>query len=184
MTDGNVNFHGDEQTGNGFSTQWRDEGADIERQLMNSQVLSRETGINRSRKWNESQSEFKHSLTFRVRRCTHSQCIRLYVYIRVCCRSNETRAPIANPPNSAQLQGTTQAYHSPSYIRVRAVVWECGEGEIDKHTDTQTAMANIHFASATTRAIYNNDQLPRASLHTTDQLSIDCFVSTQTLPTL
>ena len=36
MTDGNVNFHGDEQTGNGFSTQWRDEGADIERQLMNS----------------------------------------------------------------------------------------------------------------------------------------------------
>jgi len=27
-------------------------------------------------------------------------------YIRVCCESNETRAPIANPFNSAQLEGT------------------------------------------------------------------------------
>jgi len=43
----------------------------------------------------------------------------------LCCHRNETRAPIANPPNSAQLEGTR--YHSPSYIRVRAVVWECGE---------------------------------------------------------
>jgi len=29
----------------------------------------------------------------------------------LCCHSNETRAPIANPPNSAQLGGTP--YHSP-----------------------------------------------------------------------
>jgi len=29
----------------------------------------------------------------------------------LCCHSNETRAPIANPPNSAQLDGTP--YHSP-----------------------------------------------------------------------
>jgi len=42
------------------------------------------------------------------------------------CHSNETIAPIANPPNSAQLEGIP--YHSPSYIRLRAVVWECGEG--------------------------------------------------------
>jgi len=48
----------------------------------------------------------------------------------LCCHSNETRAPIANPANSAQLQGTP--YHSPSYIRVRAVVWECGEGQTDR----------------------------------------------------
>jgi len=33
----------------------------------------------------------------------------------------------------------------PSYIRVRAVVWECSE----KQTHTRTAVANIHFASAT-----------------------------------
>jgi len=32
----------------------------------------------------------------------------------------------------------------PSYIRVPAVVWECGEGQTDKHTVT-----NIHFAWAT-----------------------------------
>ena len=47
-----------------------------------------------------------------------------------------TRAPIANPPNSAQLGGTP--YHSSSYIRVRVVVWECGEGQTDTQTDTQT----------------------------------------------
>jgi len=33
----------------------------------------------------------------------------------LCCHSNETRAPIANPPNSAQLEGSR--YHPPSYIR-------------------------------------------------------------------
>ena len=34
----------------------------------------------------------------------------------------------------------------PTYIRVCVVVWECGKGQT---TDTQTAMTNIHFASAT-----------------------------------
>jgi len=29
----------------------------------------------------------------------------------LCCHSNETRAPIVNPPNSAQLEGTP--YHFP-----------------------------------------------------------------------
>ena len=61
----------------------------------------------------------------------------------LCCHSNETRAPIANAPNSAQLEGTP--YHSPSYMRIGAVVRACGEGQ----TDTQT---NIHFASSTTHA--------------------------------
>ena len=45
----------------------------------------------------------------------------------LCCHSNETRAPIANPPNSAQLGGTPTV--PPSYIRVHAVVWEFGEGQ-------------------------------------------------------
>jgi len=61
--------------------------------------------------------------------------------MRVCCHSNKTRAPIANLPNSAQLVGTPTI--PASYIRVHAVVWECGEGQ----TDTQTAVANIYFAS-------------------------------------
>jgi len=51
----------------------------------------------------------------------------------VCCHSNKTRAPLANLQNSAQLEGTP--YLSPSYIRVRAVVWECGEEQRDRHTD-------------------------------------------------
>jgi len=73
----------------------------------------------------------------------------------LCCHNNEIRAPIANPPNSAQLENTP--YHSPSYIRVRAVLWECGEGQADRHADTQTAVANIHFASAMPDAKFNKN---------------------------
>ena len=49
----------------------------------------------------------------------------------LCWYSNETRAPIASPPNNAQLESTppTKATILPTYIRVRAVVWECGEGQ-------------------------------------------------------
>ena len=57
----------------------------------------------------------------------------------LCCHNNETRAPIANPPNSPQLAGTP--YHSgipPTYILVHAVLWECGKGQTDRHTATQT----------------------------------------------
>jgi len=70
--------------------------------------------------YDQAYSNYKHSLTFRVRRC---------------CHSNETRAPIANPPNSAQLEGTL--YHFPTYIRVRAVVWQCGEEQTYRHTDSR-----------------------------------------------
>jgi len=35
----------------------------------------------------------------------------------LCRHSNETSAPTANPPNSAQLEGTS--YHSPSYTSVQ-----------------------------------------------------------------
>ena len=63
--------------------------------------------------------------------------------------SNETLAPIANLPNSAQLKGTPTI--PPRYIQVHAGVWECGEGQ----TDTQTAVTSIHFASATPHAKCN-----------------------------
>jgi len=39
----------------------------------------------------------------------------------LCCHSNEIHAPIANPPNSAQLGGTP--YHSSKVHPVRAVMW-------------------------------------------------------------
>jgi len=35
ITDGNVYFRGDKQTGDGYSVQWQDEGTDRERQLTN-----------------------------------------------------------------------------------------------------------------------------------------------------
>jgi len=57
----------------------------------------------------------------------------------LCCHSNETHAPITTPPCSAQLEGTPTA--RPGYIRVRVVVWECGDGQ----TDTQSRVSNIHL---------------------------------------
>jgi len=66
----------------------------------------------------------------------------------LCCR-----APIANPPNSAQLGITPTIL--PSYIRVRAVVRECSEGQTDAHT----AVTTIHFASSTTDAKCNKRQV-------------------------
>jgi len=65
------------------------------------------------------------------------------LHLAPCCHSNKTHAPFANPTNSTKLEGTPT--FPPSYIYIRAVVWQCGEGQ----TDTQTAMTNIHFASAT-----------------------------------
>jgi len=54
----------------------------------------------------------------------------------LCCYSNETRAPIANPPNSAQLEVTTTI--PPSYTRVHAVALEFGEEQTDRHADRHT----------------------------------------------
>ena len=76
-------------------------------------------------------SKCKHSLTFRVRAMLST------------CHSNETRAPIANLPNSAQLQGTPTI--PTSYIRVRAVAWACGAGQTHRQTDTQTRVTNIRL---------------------------------------
>ena len=57
---------------------------------------------------------------------------------------NATRAPIANPPNNAQLEGTPTI---PPRYQVRAVVWACGtdcDGHTHTHTDKQTRVNTIH----------------------------------------
>jgi len=70
----------------------------------------------------------------------------------LCCHSNETRAPIANPPNNAQLE--VIPYHS-----ARLHPGPCSSVGMrrgtDRHTDTQLAVTNIHFASATPHAKCN-----------------------------
>jgi len=80
----------------------------------------------------------------------------------LCCHSNETRtpiAPIANPPNSVQLQGTP--YHTPTCIHVACRcsyrMCECGEDSRYRQIHvTQTHrrpwVTSIHFASATPQA--------------------------------
>jgi len=77
----------------------------------------------------------------------------LQLGIALCCHSNATRAPIANPPNSAQLGAASTM--PPSYIQVRAAVWAYGRRQTDTHTDTQTRVTTIHFASSTTHAKCN-----------------------------
>jgi len=66
----------------------------------------------------------------------------------LCCHSNETRVPDANPPNSAQLEGTT--YQSPNLHP-----GPCTSVGMRRGTDTQTAVTNIHFASTTPHAKCN-----------------------------
>jgi len=70
----------------------------------------------------------------------------------LCCHSNETRAPIANPPNMAQLWGTL--YHSPklhpgacSSVGMRRRI----DTQTDKHTDIRTD-ARDHYIF---RVVYN-----------------------------
>ena len=71
----------------------------------------------------------------------------------LCCHSNATRAPIANPRNSAQLGGIP--YHSPKFYQ-----GPCNSvgmrPRTDRQTHTQTRVTTIHFASSTTHAKCNN----------------------------
>jgi len=74
----------------------------------------------------------------------------------LCCHSNETRAPIANPFNTA---------HPQPYPRVTSgSVQLCGNAVKDRQTDiqidTQAAMTNTHFASAMPHAKSNEPYLP------------------------
>jgi len=62
-----------------------------------------------------------------------------------------------NPSLEAQVKGTPTI--PPTYIRVRAVVWECGEGHTHTHTNAQTRVTNLHFASATPHAKRNNQDI-------------------------
>ena len=89
--------------------------------------------VNRSKTINDAaiQGVLAYSLTFRIR--------------RVGCHSNETRAPIANPPNNAQLGAPPTI--PQSYIRVRAVVQKCGEGQTDRQMiNGQMAVVTARFA--------------------------------------
>jgi len=86
---------------------------------------------------------------------------RLSIRAALCCRSNETRAPIANPPNSAQLGATS--YSPPTYIRVRAPVWAYGHGQTQRHTDRRAWPLYISRRLRLTRNVtrsYYNCQMP------------------------
>ena len=73
----------------------------------------------------------------------------------LCCHSNATRAPIANLPNSAQPGGIP--YHYPKlHPGSCSSVGMRPQTDRHTHTDTQTRVTTIHFASSTTHAKCNN----------------------------
>jgi len=78
----------------------------------------------------------------------------------VCCHSNETRAPIGNLRHSAQLEGTP--YHSPESHPGRC----SSVGMRKRQTDTQTAVADIHFASAMPHMKCNSELFIEHLMHT------------------
>ena len=87
---------------------------------------------------NHAQSEYKHSLTFRVR-CYVVIAMKPMHRLQICrIVHSQTALPII----------------PPSYIQVHAIMSECSEGQ----TDTQTAVTNIHFASTMPYTKCNNNK--------------------------
>jgi len=84
-----------------------------------------------------------------VTKSTRHRALADILHSALCCHNDETGAQVANPPNSAQLEGTPTV--PPRYVWIRAVVWECG----DRQRDTQARVTNIHFASSTTPTACN-----------------------------
>ena len=75
----------------------------------------------------------------------------------LCCHSNATRAPTANPPNTAQSDSSEASTTTLSrYIRVRAAVWACGRRQTDTQTDTQTRVTTSHN---TFRAVQDSGEM-------------------------
>ena len=103
---------------------------------------------------NQAWSEYKQSLTFRVRR---------YV------------VTAENPPNTAQL-GVTPTI-PPSYIRVRVVVWACGEGQTD--TDTRTDGRDHYTFRVTCDSLeINKKQALKTVEHHDNAILVTCLVLT------
>jgi len=75
----------------------------------------------------------------------------IYIWNSLCCHQKTVPG---NEKAVKEVHG--HPYHSPSYVRVYAVVWEYSEGQTYRQTDTQTSVTNIHFASAAPHAKCNN----------------------------
>jgi len=78
----------------------------------------------------------------------------LHFAFALCCHSSATRAPTANPLNSAQLGGIP--YHSPKLHPgpwLRAMAWTCGRGQTDRQTDSRTHTQN------TFRVVYDSHEM-------------------------
>ena len=105
---------------------------------------------------NQPWSEYKHSLTFRVRRAAIRICSvyvykLTYVYVVIATKP----VPVHRLQIRPILHNCGTPYYSPKlHLGPCSSVWM--RRGTDSHTDTQTAVANIHFASAIPHAKCND----------------------------
>jgi len=90
-----------------------------------------------------NQSEWVQALADILRLALYAFAVYQTISLHMSVHSNKTRAPIANLPNNAQLGGTPTI--PPSYIRVRAVVWECDKGQTDGHGQYALSQKSSHL---------------------------------------
>jgi len=87
----------------------------------------------------------------------------------------QQRNPCTDCKSAQQCTTRGHALPDPSYIRVGVIVWACGCGQTDRHTDThtQTCMSTIHFASSTTHKKCNDQftKKPRVIIIITGTIS-------------
>ena len=82
----------------------------------------------------------------------------------VCCHSNEIHTPIANPPNSAQLQSTP--YHFPKlHPGPCSSVGMRRRTARHTHTGTHMHVTITHFATATPHAKCNKRKIAQTTQH-------------------
>jgi len=80
----------------------------------------------------------------------------LPIHVALCCYSNSTRAPVANLPNSAQVQGT------PDHCRKLHPGLCSSVGmrpRTDRHTDRQTVRRTDARDYYTFRVVYDSREM-------------------------
>jgi len=93
----------------------------------------------------------------------------LYLGFALCCHSNATRAPIANPPNSAQLGGSLYDAHklhpgpcSSVDVRPRTIRQTHTHRQTDRHRHTHT-----HRSLTLTTELLVTTKVSKTKLHKT-----------------
>jgi len=122
----------------------------------------------------KSRAPHYHALTTNQPRAERVQALADISHSALCCHSHETQAPIANVPNSAQLEGTPTI--PPSYPCPCSSVGMRRGTHRQTHTDTQTSVTNRHFASAMPHSKCNEMTMSVTLSHCFNATSTDILI--------